>query len=103
MNKAKKKEYIVEKLSATTPFGSLESIKTALKELDHIVGNIGYIEPGRGLKGKQKWLLDDSDVSQMYAVHKNKREVMLYAFVDHQVKGGNPSAPSHLCYLTSAI
>ena len=96
MNKAKKKEYVVEKSSATTPFGSLESIKTALKEVDHIVGNIGYIEPGHRLKGKQKWLLDDSDVSEMYVVHKNKREVMLYVFVDRQVKGGNPSAPTHL-------
>ena len=94
MNKAKKKEYIVEKLSATTPFGSLESIKTALEQLDHIVGNIGYIEPGHRLKGKQKWLLDDSDVSEMYAVHKIKREVMLYAFVDRQVEGGNTSAPN---------
>ena len=28
----------------------------------------------------------------MYAVHKNKREVMLYAFVDRQVEGGNTSA-----------
>ena len=87
MNKAKRK---VEKLSATTSFGSLESIKTALKELDHILGNIGYIEPGHRLKGKQKWLLDDSVVSQMYVVHKNKCEVMLYVFVDRQVEGGNP-------------
>ena len=94
MNKAKKKEYIVEKLSAKTPFGSLENIKTALEQLNRIVGNIGYIEPGHGLKGKQKWLLDDSDVSEMYAVHKNKREVMLYAFVDFQVQGGNTSAPN---------
>lgn len=90
MNKAKKKEYKVEKLSSTTPFGSLDSILSAIQEVDDRVGgNIGYIEPGHGLKGKQKWLLDDNDVSEMYAVHKNKREVMLYAFTDRQVEGGS--------------
>ena len=87
MNKARKKQYKVEKLSAKTPFDSLNSMKTALKQVDdHVGDSIGYIEPGHGLKGKQKWLLDDDDVSEMYAIHKNKREVMLYAFVDSQVQ-----------------
>ena len=35
---------------------------------------IGYIEPGHRLNGKQKWLLDDGDVSEMYAAHKKKAE-----------------------------
>lgn len=88
MNKAKKKEYTIEKLSAKTPFDTLDSVKTALKQVYERVGDsIGYIEPGHGLKGKQKWLLDDDDVSEMYAVHKNKREVMLYAFVDSPDQG----------------
>lgn len=39
-----------------------------------------YFEPGHGLKGRQKWLLDDDDVLEMYVMHKKKHKVMLYAF-----------------------
>ena len=78
INKARKKEYKIEKLGSI-PFSSLESIKAALKDRGGDVSDgIGYIEPGHGLNGKQKWLLDDDDVSEMYAAHKNSRELMLY-------------------------
>lgn len=67
INKARKKEYKIEQLGST-PFNSLESIKAALKDQGgNVSDGIGYIKPGHGLNGKQKWLLDDDDVSEMYA------------------------------------
>ena len=53
---------------------------------------IGYIEPGNGLNGKQKWLLDDDDVSEMYAAHEKSRELMLYAYVNVPGGGGESSS-----------
>ena len=91
INKTRKKEYRIEKLGST-PFNSLESIKAALKDRGGNVNDgIGYIEPGHGLNGKQKWLLDD-DVSEMYAAHRKSREVMLYAY--NNVPGGGESGES---------
>ena len=29
----------------------------------------GYIEPGHRVKGKQRWLLSDEDVANMYTLH----------------------------------
>ena len=70
INKARKKEYKIEKLDST-PFKSLDSNKTALKDRGgNVSDGIGYIEPGHGLNGKQKWVLDDDDVTEMYAAHK---------------------------------
>ena len=92
INKARKKEYRIEKLGST-PFNSLESIKAALKDRGGNVNDgIGYIEPGHGLNGKQKWLLDDDDVSEMYTAHRKSREVMLYAY--NNVPGGSESGES---------
>ena len=91
INRSRKKEYRIVKLG-TTPFDSLESIKAELKQQGHNIGDgVGYIEPGHGLKGRQKWLLDDEDVTKMYSSHKNKREIMLYAYVDVSGGGDEPS------------
>ena len=66
INRAKKKEYKL----GSTHFNTLESIKAALKDCRHSVsGGIGYIEAGHGLLlWKQKWLLDDDDISEMYII-----------------------------------
>ena len=77
-----------------TPFDSLDSIKTALKDQGNSVSDgIGYIKPGHGLHGKQKWLLDDDDdVPEMYVAHKKSRELMLYAYVVNVPGGGSESS-----------
>lgn len=52
------------------------SCKTALKDC---VGDcVSCIEPGHGLKGKQKWSLGD-DVSEVYAMHKKKCEAICFS------------------------
>ena len=43
---------------------------------------IGYIEPGHGQKGKLRTLCTDDDLSEMYVLHKRKREVLLWCYGD---------------------
>ena len=67
INKARK-EYKIEKLGST-PFDSLDGIKTTLKDQG---GSVSYgIGPGHGLNGKHKWPLDDDDVSECMRKAKN--------------------------------
>ena len=40
------------------------------EELDLVMG---YIEPGHGAKGRQRWLHDDSDLTDLYQLYKGKR------------------------------
>ena len=40
----------------------------------------GYIEPGRGLKGKREWLFTEEDVSSMIDKHKKAREMRLWCY-----------------------
>ena len=55
-------------------FTTIEDIKDKLSELLKFkVAEIGYIEPGHGLKGKQQTLIDDDDIDEMYDMYKNKR------------------------------
>jgi len=40
--------------------------------LKYQVTDIGYIEPGHGLKGKQRTLIDNDDIDEMYDMYKRK-------------------------------
>ena len=42
--------------------------------------NVGYIEPGHGLKGKKQWLNTDDDVKVMYEKHQGKTGILLWAY-----------------------
>lgn len=42
--------------------------------------DVGYIEPGHGLKGKKQWLFTDGDVEEMYKKHLGKRNIHLWAY-----------------------
>jgi len=35
---------------------------------------LGYIAPGHGFKGKQKWLCSDDYLNEMYEDHKGKKK-----------------------------
>ena len=37
---------------------------------------VGYIEPGHGAKGKQRW----QDLNDMYDIHSSSQEVMLWTY-----------------------
>ena len=41
---------------------------------------LGYIQPGHGFKGKQKWLCSDNCLKEMYEEHKGRKEIILWCF-----------------------
>ena len=55
----KKAKYVVQKLHGITKrFDTIEELKQAVNEACQgkvSLENFGYIEPGRGVKGKQRW------------------------------------------------
>jgi hypothetical protein len=44
------------------------------------IKQIGYIEPGHGLRGKQRWLSSDDDLAEMYGLFQGKKELTLWTF-----------------------
>jgi len=41
--------------------------------------NLGYIEPGHGVKGRQRWISSPSDLTLMYQAYK-KKEIILWTY-----------------------
>ena len=80
----KKSEYVIQNLRLSTRFSTLTSLKEqVMSKCDGKVSfdeGFGYIEPGRGVKGKQRWLLSDEDVADMYTLHNGKKEILLWCY-----------------------
>ena len=68
VNPMRKSDYTMRKLRRFT------TVKEIFKEfkdsLEIVACQIGYIEPGHGLKGKQRWLSHEEDIEAMYASFK---------------------------------
>ena len=67
--------------------GQIETISDLKSELlarftDRLSGDIevGYIQPGHGLRGKQEWLCYDDDIQEMYDLHPRKKSILLWCF-----------------------
>ena len=96
INPVKKSEYVIHKLRTTTThvFGSVGEIKellaARLQGIPSIVDQVGYIEPGHGAKGKQRWLSDSEDIKEMYLLHRGKNEILLWCYgcIPEAVKSG---------------
>ena len=52
--------------------------------LEFVPSDFGYIEPGHGMKGKQKWLHDNADIEEMYTHFLKKRDVLLWCYSSSQ-------------------
>ena len=39
---------------------------------------VGYLQPGHRCKGRQHWLVDDSDLTDMYKIYEGEKEIMLW-------------------------
>ena len=83
MNPLKKSDYVVRKLPATKKFTCVEELQSDLLSLfeDELFGQVsqvGYIEPGHGLRGKQCWLIKSEDWCDMYTSYEKKREILLW-------------------------
>ena len=56
---------------------------------------LGYVEPGHGMKGKKVWFLTDGDVSNnMYEKHKGKPSIRLWRCPHATKKDSASSAKS---------
>ena len=45
----------------------------------------GYITPGHGARGRQRWISEDIDLEAMYADYKDKREIIFWFFGNKDV------------------
>ena len=82
MNRAKKSEYVIERLEYTKKFHSIGDLQTELRSFGVATKDIGYIEPGHGAKGRQMWLGRQEDLDEMYKTidKKVKREILLWCY-----------------------
>lgn len=81
INPQKKSEYVVQKLRSSSIFESIEDMKQELSIVQGIpstIDQLGYIEPGHGIKGKQRWLSSSEDLKDMYIVNKGREEILLW-------------------------
>ena len=58
---------------------------------------VGYMDPGHGWKGKQRWITCDEDLKDMYKVYSLKAEILIWCFLpgkpeNSTKKRKNPSA-----------
>ena len=73
INASRKSQYVIRKLRDSIPFFSVSNKKKYLFEhLQENVLDMGFIEPGHGVKGKQQWLTENADLEEMYALFKKK-------------------------------
>ncbi len=74
VNPERKSEFTMDKLSNNGQFKSVVELRQSLT--DHLkfpVETVGYIEPGHGLRGKQQWITQESDLDDVYKALKSKR------------------------------
>ena len=70
----------MHKLKANT-FSSVDGMRAELtRVLPCSYTQLGFIEPGHGLKGKTQWLRDDNDLSSMYAMHTQGNVVVIFFY-----------------------
>ena len=93
MNPAKRSDFTVQKLPRDCKFVSVAELKSHILEtfqdqLPAKLSTLGYIEPGHGLRGKQRWLVKDSDLEEMYKVCTGKGEIIFWT-VCRQASGAD--------------
>ena len=85
INRSRKSEYRVKKLATTNQFKTIDELQShMLQSLDLSTDDFGYIEPGHGLKGRQRWLSGDDDLQEMYRLNENRNEIMLWCYTCEQ-------------------
>ena len=85
INPAKKSEYEVQRLRIDFTVDSVAGLKEALHKyfpnhFPSVPQQVGFIAPGHGTKGKQKWLATDEDISEMNLEHETKKDVYFWAY-----------------------
>ena len=57
---------------------------------------LGYTDPGHGLKGKTQWLTDDEDLTDMYSKYGGKHDILLWCLKQMDDQPGSSVASVHL-------
>ena len=67
------------------------------EEPDFAIVDLGYIEPGHGVKGMKHWLNNDDDIDEMYTKHVGKRNILLWAYshIKNPGKKGESNFEAH--------
>ena len=93
----KKAEYVIQRLhSITKKFDSIDDLKGAVDEACQgkvSLESFGYIEPGHGAKGKQRWLACSEDLDDLYRVYHGKKEILLWCNAHDQAPKKRTRSP----------
>jgi hypothetical protein len=87
-------QYKVHKLGTTLKFTTCSDIRSALNEslAEHVPEgddeyHIGYIEPSKqGVRGKTRWIFDESDVEDMYKEYQEAKKSEIIIWCDGRAK-----------------
>ena len=77
----KKSEYTVQKMRTSSIFQTVEDLKqemSTIKGIPSTIDQLGYIEPNRGVKGRQHWIITSEDLVDMYRSYVGKDEIVLW-------------------------
>lgn len=90
-NPGRKSEFQIEKWRTNVKFKTPTHLESKLKEHFSELNEckhfcMGYIEPGHGWKGKQRWITDGEDLLDMYRVYESRKEILLWCFLQCQYK-----------------
>lgn len=81
INPDAKRDYKLQQIPSKEEFSSVTSLRDAIADVvPSGFTDIGYIEPGHGLKGRKFWITMDSDLIELYKQHncKNCYSVLLW-------------------------
>ena len=85
MNASRKSEYTVQKLQERDVYSAVQTLKTDIckqfsDKLPEGEIELGFIQPGHGFKGKQRWLCSNVCLKEMYQEHKGRKEIVLWCY-----------------------
>ena len=70
----------MKKLKSCSKFSSLEELKDSFcTSLEFNPSDFGFIQPGHGLKGRQRW---NADLEEMYNDYPKKHDFLLWCYTD---------------------
>ena len=86
INQLRKSTYDVQKFRVNMKFSTISMLKEELVHCfpDRITkppDQVCYIQPGHGVRGKQRWLSSDQDLKDMYIDYLGKKEIILWTYV----------------------
>ena len=104
-NLERKSDYTIKKLKSTSKFTSVEEVQDSFRsDLEFVPSEFGFIEPGHGLKGRQKWIRDDVDLEEMYTDHPRKQDFLFWCYsnasASHKIVGQKRATPTEIAAAT---